>query len=59
MQTGTPIFDRFACYGCNLSYINYQLTYSDSYRRVHYTLYVKRDGAIYFPVNRDLIFFYS
>ena len=30
MQTGTPIFDRFACYGCNLSYINYQLTYSDS-----------------------------
>lgn len=31
MQTGTPIFDRFACYGYNLSYINYQLTYSDSY----------------------------
>ena len=30
MQTGTPIFDRFACYGYNLSYINYQLTYSDS-----------------------------
>ena len=27
MQTGTPIFDRFACYGYNLSYINYQLTY--------------------------------
>ena len=31
MQTGTPIFDRFACYGYNLRYINYQLTYSDSY----------------------------
>ena len=31
MQTGTPIFDRFACYGYNLSHINYQLTYSDSY----------------------------
>ena len=31
MQTGTPIFDRFASYGYNLSYINYQLTYSDSY----------------------------
>ena len=31
MQTGTPIFDRFARYGYNLSYINYQLTYSDSY----------------------------
>ena len=31
MQTGTPIFDRFAGYGYNLSYINYQLTYSDSY----------------------------
>ena len=31
MQTGTPILDRFACYGYNLSYINYQLTYSDSY----------------------------
>ena len=31
MQTGTPIFDRFACYGYNLNYINYQLTYSDSY----------------------------
>ena len=31
MQTGTPIFDRFACYGYNLSYINYQFTYSDSY----------------------------
>ena len=30
MQTGTPIFDRFACYGYNLSYIN-QLTYNDSY----------------------------
>ena len=31
MQTGTPIFDRLACYDYNLSYINYQLTYSDSY----------------------------
>ena len=31
MQTGTPIFDRFACYGYNLSFINYQLTNSDSY----------------------------
>ena len=32
MQTGTPIFDRFALsYGYNLSYINYQLTYSDRY----------------------------
>ena len=31
METRTPIFDRFACYGYNLSYINYQLTYSDSY----------------------------
>ena len=31
MQIGTPIFDRFACYGYNLSYTNYQLTYSDSY----------------------------
>ena len=34
MQTGTPIFDRFACYACygyNLSYSNYLLTYSDSY----------------------------
>ena len=31
MQTGTPIFHRFACYDYNLSYINYQLTYSDSY----------------------------
>ena len=31
MQTGTLIFDRFACYGYNLSYLNYQLTYSDSY----------------------------
>ena len=31
MQTGTPMFDRFACYRYNLSYINYQLTYSDSY----------------------------
>ena len=30
MQTRTPIFDRFACYGYSLSYINYQLTYSDS-----------------------------
>ena len=26
MQTGTPVFDRFACYGY------YQLTYSDSFR---------------------------
>ena len=31
MQTGTPIFDRFVCYGYSLSYINYQLTHSDSY----------------------------
>ena len=31
MQTGTPMFDRFACYRYKLSYINYQLTYSDSY----------------------------
>ena len=31
MQTGTAIFDRFAFYGYNLSFINYQLTYSDSY----------------------------
>ena len=31
MQTGTPTFDRFACYGYNLSYISYQLAYSDSY----------------------------
>ena len=31
MQTGTPIFDRFACYGYILSYLNYQLTDSDSY----------------------------
>ena len=31
MQTRTPIFDRFACYGYKLRYINYQLTYSDSY----------------------------
>ena len=31
MQTETPIFDRFAWYGYNLSYINYQLTYSYSY----------------------------
>ena len=31
MQTGTPIFGRFACYGYNVSYINYQSTYSDSY----------------------------
>ena len=31
MQTGTPIFDRFAFYGYNLSYINYQLTYSDRF----------------------------
>ena len=31
MQTGTPIFDRFASYDNNLSYINYQSTYSDSY----------------------------
>ena len=30
MQTRTPIFDRFACYGYNISYVNYQLTYSDS-----------------------------
>ena len=31
MQTGAPIIDTFACYGSNLSHINYQLTYSDSY----------------------------
>ena len=31
MQTGSPIVDRFACYGYYLSYINYQLTYSDIY----------------------------
>ena len=31
MQTETPIFDRFACYGYILCYSNYQLTYSDSY----------------------------
>ena len=31
MQTGTPYLDRFACYGYTFSYINYQLTYSDSY----------------------------
>ena len=31
MPTGTPIFDRFACYGYNLSYINCPLTYTDSY----------------------------
>ena len=30
MQTGTPIVDRFACYGYDLSYINYQFTCSDS-----------------------------
>ena len=45
------------CFSINTQVIISKKRKKKHLKRVPYTLYVKRDGAIYFLVNRDLKFF--